>query len=355
MPSGRGSKLISFNPMKITSSLVVLTLACAGVFPSSSMKAADAGAQRETATAVSGGVKLADVRMRDACVLRDDASGRYVIIASARGAGVRAYTSRDLKTWEGPRIIFQAGPKFWGDIDVTGVWAPEMHAYDGKYYLFLTFDTKTEFPEQWRNWRPRVFRGSQVLVGDSPLGPFKPFAPRSTLPPDMMTLDGTLWVEDGVPYMVFCHEWVQIKDGTVSYVKLNYDLSATDGEPVRLFHGSDATWAKKSDEYGCYVTDGPTFHRSKSGKLFMLWSGFGEGGYTVGLAISDSGKLAGPWRQQAAPVFSRDGGHAFLFERFDGQLMMALHSPNKDTERVHLFEMEDTGETLRIVRPFSDR
>jgi arabinan endo-1,5-alpha-L-arabinosidase len=297
-------------------------------------------------------VKLADVRMRDACVIIDAASQQYVIIASARGAGVRAYTSKDLKTWEGPQLIFQAGPKFWGDIDVTGIWAPEMHFYQGKYYLLLTFDTKTEFPEQWRDWRPRVFRGSQVLVGDSPFGPFKPFEARATLPPDMMTLDGTLYVEDGVPYMVFCHEWVQIKDGTMNCVRLKDDLSATAGEPVRLFHGSDAPWAKKSDEYGCYVTDGPTFHVSKSGKLFMLWSSFSEGGYTVGLAISDSGKLAGPWRQQSEAVFSADGGHPFLFKRLDGQLMMTLHSPNKDTERVRFFEMEDTGETLRIVRPF---
>jgi arabinan endo-1,5-alpha-L-arabinosidase len=315
-----------------------------------------AGAQsaggRPGLPAFSKNVKLADVRMRDACVLVDEATRTYIIVASARGAGVRAYTSKDLKTWEGPQLIFQAGPKFWGEIEVTGVWAPEMHFYRGKYYLFLTFDTKHPFSEQWRNWLPRVFRGSQVLVGDSPFGPFKPFEPRSTLPPDMMTLDGTLWIEDGVPYMVFCHEWVQIKDGTVEYVKLKDDLSATAGEPVRMFHGSDAPWAKKSVEHGCYVTDGPSLHRSKSGKLFMPWSGFHDGSYHVGLAISDSGKLAGPWRQQAEPIFTADGGHPFLFTRFDGQLMMTLHAPNADTERVRFFEMEDTGETLRIARPF---
>jgi beta-xylosidase len=301
---------------------------------------------------VSKNLSLADIRMRDACVVADEASQQYIIIASARGAGVRAYTSKDLKTWEGPRLIFQAPPKFWGEIDVTSVWAPEMHGYHGKYYLFLTFDTKHLLSEQWRDWLPRVSRGSQVLVSESPFGPFKPFENHSTLPPDMMTLDGTLWVEDGVPYMVFCHEWVQIKDGTVECVKLKSDLSAIDGEPVRLFDGSDAAWSKKSDLYGCHVTDGPSLFRSKSGKLFMLWSSGGETGYTTGIAISDSGKLAGPWRQQAEPVFAADGGHPFLFKRFDGQLMMTLHAPNKDTERARLFEMEDTGETLRIARPF---
>ena len=41
-----------------------------------------------------------------------------------------------------------------------------------------------------------------------------------------------------------------------------------------------------------------------------------------------------------------------VFKRFDGQLMMVLHSPNKNTERAKLFELEDTGETLRIKASF---
>ena len=28
-----------------------------------------------------------------------------------------------------------------------------------------------------------------------------------------MCLDGTLWVEDGKPYMIYCHEWVETVDG----------------------------------------------------------------------------------------------------------------------------------------------
>jgi hypothetical protein len=38
-----------------------------------------------------------------------------------------------------------------------------------------------------------------------------------------------------------------------------------------------------------------------------------------------------------------------LFHRFDGQLMMILHQPNKPRlERARLFEMEDMGDTLRL-------
>jgi arabinan endo-1,5-alpha-L-arabinosidase len=303
---------------------------------------------------------LADVRMRDVCILADEKTKTYYAISSGfapnkesfKNSAVRAFTSKDLINWEGPHIIFQTPKDLWGDIDIVGIWAPEMHFYKGKYYLFLTFDTDTKLSEQWRDWLPRVHRGSQILVGDSPLGPFKPFQNRSTLPTDMMTLDGTLWEEDGAPYMVFAHEWVQIKDGTIEYIKLKDDLSETVGEPKKLFDGSDAPWARKSPQYSCWVTDGPFLYKSKSGKLFMIWSSFSNTGYTTGVAVSDSGKLAGPWKQRSEPLYPADGGHGMIFRRFDGQLMLVLHSPNKMTERAKLFEIEDTGETLKVKKPF---
>lgn len=341
------------NPSRVAFA-IVFAIAALGV-----SSRAQSNPQPQTA----GQIRLADVRMRDVCILADETSKTYYAVSSTfvpaaegtegRGrAAVRAYTSKDLVTWEGPHIIFQTPANFWGDVNIRGIWAPELHSYKGKYFLFATFDTDSQFPEQWRNWLPRVKRGTQVLVGDSPLGPFKPFQNHSTLPVDMMTLDGTLWIEDGIPYMIFCHEWVQIKDGAVEMMQLKDDLSATVGEPVHLFDGSDATWSVKSTQYYCHVTDGPYLYRSKNGRLFMIWSSFGAHGYTTGVAISASGKLRGPWTQQTEPLFAEDGGHGMIFKRFDGQLMLVLHQPNKRVERARLFELEDTGETLRIKTPF---
>jgi beta-xylosidase len=297
-------------------------------------------------------VHLSDVQLRDSCVWADTNSRTYYLVSSTgrRGTNGRPavieFTSKDLENWEGPRVIFETPKDFWAQ---RGIWAPELHAYNGKFYLFLTFNTDELLPEQWRDWLPRVKRGSQILAGDSPRGPFTPFANHSTLPSDMMTLDGTFWVEDGVPYMIFSHEWVQITDGRMEYIQLKNDLSGTVGEPHRMFQASDAPWSKKSAQYGCHVTDGPYMYRSKSGKLMMVWSSFTKKGYAVGLAISKSGKLAGPWDQQAQPIFADDGGHPMLFHRFDGQLMMILHSPNHaPDERGRIFEIEDTGDTLRI-------
>ncbi len=54
----------------------------------------------------------------------------------------------------------------------------------------------------------------------------------------MMALDGTLWVEDGKPYMVYCHEWVELGDGTMELIELTPDLSKTIVPSKVLFNGS---------------------------------------------------------------------------------------------------------------------
>jgi beta-xylosidase len=192
-----------------------------------------------------GLVDVDSLRWRDMCIVPDPATKTYYIVGPG-GRGVRCYKSKDLKTWEGPVTIYSAPQDVWGDIPIVSIWAPEMHIYKGKYYLFLTFDTRNKLCEQWPDWERngRVTRGSQILVSDSPTGPYIPFQNHSTLPVDMMTLDGTLYVEDGIPYMVYCHEWVQVTNGAVGYVQLKDDLSEIVGETKNLFRGSQASWSK---------------------------------------------------------------------------------------------------------------
>jgi hypothetical protein len=97
-----------------------------------------------------------------------------------------------------------------------------------------------------------------------------------------MALDGTLFVDAGTPYMVFCHEWVQTVDGTMNYIQLKDDLSDTVGEPQFMFHASEAPNAIQSPKKG-KVTDGCFLYRSeKSGRLYMIWSTFiSDKGYCV--------------------------------------------------------------------------
>ncbi len=151
--------------------------------------------------------------------------------------------------------------------------------------------------------------------------------------------------------MVFCHEWLQVQDGQICAIPLSEDLGEAIGEPVILFRASDAPWAAKGMRGSGWVTDGPFLYRLKSGMLIMLWSSFSEkGGYTTGFARSLSGDVLGPWVQEEQPLYAMDGGHPMLFHTFSGQLMMALHCPNRhEAKRILLFEMEEVLDGIRTV------
>ena len=66
---------------------------------------------------------------------------------------------------------------------------------------------------------------------------------------------------------------------------------------------------------------------------------------------SSCGKIAGAWSKDEL-LFSKNGGHGMIFKAFDGRLMLTLHQPNNTpNERMALFELEDTGDTLRLCVP----
>ena len=96
-----------------------------------------------------------------------------------------------------------------------------------------------------------------------------------------------------------------------------------------------------------YVTDGPFLHRAADGRLLMLWSSFGDSGYALGVATSESGRVRGPWRQAEHALFPEDGGHGMVFRALDGTLYLTVHQPN-DTpnERARLIPLRETADGL---------
>lgn len=288
-------------------------------------------------------LRLEDIHLRDPFVLPEVESGWYFLYGTTDsncwgpvGTGFDAFRSRDLKTWEGPFEVFRPKPGFWGS---HHFWAPEVHRYRGSCYMLASFKGESRA------------RGTQILVSEGALGPFRPHSDGPVTPADWECLDGTLHWEDAAhPWMVFCHEWTQIGDGTVAAIPLRTDLIAASGEPVVLFHGSAAAWTTGTAESpGARVTDGPWLHRHCSGALLMLWSSLHEDGYALGVARSRSGKLLGPWTHDAAPLFSGDGGHGMLFRDFEGGLRLAIHQPNQQpNERPRFFTIEETAEGLSL-------
>lgn len=290
---------------------------------------------------------IRDIQISDPFILADEATHRYYTYArnfsferfpwQKEGGTFHAIVSEDLMHWSEPILVFEKGD-FWADLDY---WAPECHLWNGRYYLISSFRAAG------------TFRRCQCLVADSPLGPFRQVKPEPVTPKDWQCLDGTLYTDrKGKPWMIFCHEWLQVFDGQIAAIPLSEDLGEAIGDPVILFRASDAPWGDHlvSRTGGGFVTDGPFLHRMQDGTLIMLWSNFTHLGYATGYARSLHGDITGPWVQEEEPIYAHDGAHSMMFRRFDGQLMMSLHCPNiHPLKRILLFEMEEKGDKLHII------
>ena len=304
-------------------------------------------------------MRISDIQLRDPFVVLE--GGSYYLFGStdkdiwkAKGTGFDVYVSGgSLCEFDGPFPAFRPPANFWSE---TNFWAAEVHQWRGSWYMFATFK-----PKSGR-------RGTAVLKSNEGImGPYAPWslnddgASGPVTPSDWECLDGTFFVEDGNPYMVFSREWQQISDGQICAMRLTDDLRCRvrgnrrvedTGEPFMLFTASEAPWsfALKNRAPGSFVTDGPYLYRAESRALYMLWSTMGrEGNYCIGAASSQSGRLSGPWVQPEQPMFSADGGHGMIFKSREGILYLAIHSPNPTPfERPVFLEIEEKGNILTV-------
>ena len=264
-------------------------------------------------------MKNSEINIRDPFVLVHE--GKYYLYGT-RGKnafkgeefGFDVYTGTDLENWEGPFEVFHRPEGFWSR---KSYWAPEVHSYRGRFYLFATFANEVRG------------LGTAILVSDSPTGPFTVWSDGYVTPKNWRCLDGTpYFAGDGTPYLVFCHEWKQIHDGTVNAVRLSEDLKRSEGEPVVLFSASSAKPFVKRFLFRNYVTDGPFLLRTEDGRLHMLWSTLGKTGYVEAIAHSDNDELDGKWTVEEKLLYDHDGGHGMIFRGLDGEYWMTLHYPN---------------------------
>lgn len=199
-------------------------------------------------------------------------------------------------------------------------WAPEVHKYNGYFYMFTTYKSAKN-----------GHRGCTVLRSESPAGPFVEISDGHLTPSDWDAIDGTLYIDGaGDPWMVFVHEWTSTDDGVgrMAAARLSDDLSRFITEPIELFRADDPSWSRGN------VTDGCWMYRCESGELLMIWSNWDAHGYCVGIARSDNGEIDGNWTQDDELLYSKsmtgeyDGGHGMIFTSINGQMYLSIHSPN---------------------------
>lgn len=268
-------------------------------------------------------LNIHDLRVRDPFIFANIPDSTYYLHANSGHESIICYASKDLQMWKLCGESFCPPPDFWGKRDF---WAPDLYFYRGKYYMIATFGAD------------EGKRGVGILVSDRPDKGFVPLSDGSVTRPDWMCLDGSLYVDkEGNLWLVYCREWIEVSDGEIYAQRLSDDLSGMTGDPICLFKGSAADWPGliTSGAKTGIVTNSPFIYTSEDGQLLMTWSSFLKNGeYAIGMAVSSSGNILGPW-VNCPRSLNDDGGHAMIFYDFNGQMLMSYHT-NELPERIVL-------------------
>ncbi|KAL1751690.1 glycoside hydrolase family 43 protein [Schizophyllum commune] len=194
-----------------------------------------------------------------------------------------------------------------------GVWAPELHNIDGRYYIYVAITDSDNAGHRMH-----------VLQGDTqdPLKPFTYVGKLST-PDDNWAIDGTVLKYGNTNYFIWSG-WTSNADQANQYLYIAKMSSPTSLEGDRvLLHSPDPSW-QRSGNSG--VNEGPEI-LVHDGRTFLVYSAAGSwtGDYCLAMMGIDGG--ADPmvpsnwWRLDDRPVFwSSDVtfgvGHAsFPFDR----------------------------------------
>lgn len=280
-------------------------------------------------------MKTEEINIRDPFVLLDN--GVYYLYGT-RGAtawtdanGFDVYVSEDLQNWSNPIEIFHRPDDFWA---TSNFWAPECIKYKDKYYFLATFGGVNRK------------KGIQILESDKPTGPFVPLTREPITPKEWQCLDGTIFLDrENTPWLVFSHSVPEVLRGAICAAKLSDDFMTMVSPPKVLFYADTAPWSVPipfgKTEFGvnedAYFSDGPYLFYNRENKLSMLWSSWGDKGYSMGISISASQNLDGPWIHQKTPV-KTNGGHGMVFKDKTGRTLLAYHTPNENRKEHPAFE-----------------
>lgn len=290
-----------------------------------------------------------DIRIRDPYIL--PYNGMYYMYGTSANWVDEdvsyVYRSSDLKNWEGPTEVFRLFPDTWAKGEL---WAPEVHMYKGKFYMLLSILGK------------HGMRGTQVLVCDTPDGTFIPICDKPATPFERSCIDGTLYIENGTPYMVYSADWPDNYNeetgcyvGEIWAVELTDDLSEQASEPFRLFKSTDSpasAIAPITHEYlgktvTRYGSDAPFVTKLSNGNILLTWSPIPDDNYIVAAAISENG-IRGEWHH-VDNIYENNGGHAMFFEDFDGSMKMCIHYPEREPdERALVLPVSEENGVLKL-------
>ncbi|MDB5012361.1 MAG: beta-xylosidase [Daejeonella sp.] len=244
--------------------------------------------------------------------------GKYYLYGTSGNEGFLVYVSKDLVNWNGPAGVQKGYALSKGDsFGSKGFWAPQILAYNNKFYMAYTANEHIAIAES-----------------NSPLGPFKQ-SKLDTISGSGKQIDPYIFIDDdGKKYLYH----VRLKSGNRLFVvELKDDLSDIKPETLKECISGSQPW-ENTQNTNWPVTEGPTVLKHKSlYYLFYSANDFRNPDYAVGYATSKS--PYGPWKKyNQNPIISRaqlpaiGTGHGDFIKDKSGNLYYVMHTHKSATQ-----------------------
>jgi beta-xylosidase len=242
----------------------------------------------------------------DPTVLRYE--GKYYLYPTWDGKGYDVFVSEDLAHWthKGKCYVDKRG----------GAWAPDVfhnNRGDGKIYLYYTVSD------------PKGDKLIGVAVADHPLGPF---VDKGTL--IKRAIDAHLFQDDdGAMYLYYAD---LSGEGFFNRIALQpmADPLTPKGQSSILFEPTEE-WERHNGR----VNEGPWMLKHK-GVYYLMYSGSGADGPSYGVGYATSSSPLGPFTKYKGNPIARQGngvfgpGHHCVVPGPDGRLWMVYHQQNNE-------------------------
>ncbi|MGI6543007.1 MAG: glycoside hydrolase family 43 protein [Limnochordia bacterium] len=230
-------------------------------------------------------------RIPDPHVLKN--AGEYYAIGTT---GLSAWYSRNLVSWQPLGKVYQNTENTWG---LGSWWAPELVAYNGKYYLYYT----------------AAYSGSSKRIGvalsDQPGGPYVDPYPHPLFDPGYGVIDPHVFIDDdGRKYLYYSRAMSENEvapgrfESHIYVIELGDDMISVKGEPILLIK-PEQPWEQQTGGRSFWNEGATVFKRHDV--YYLMWSANSYTGrnYAVGFATASS--PVGPFvKWPYNPILSAD-------------------------------------------------
>ena len=174
--------------------------------------------------------------------------------------GVAIYHSRDLVNWRlAARPLDRLSQlDMRGNADSGGIWAPELHFLDGKWYLYYTAADKAHFADSTRY----VF----VLENANPDPTVGVWVDKGKLNTRYAGLDGSVFALGGRRYFLYSAD---VGPQSVLAIAPQTNPWTLDTAKETIIARPTPAWEKGG---GRQILEGPEFLAGKKGQLFVVYS-----------------------------------------------------------------------------------